>query len=255
MRGTEVVPLVLKIDTKYQGEWQGFAPRTKNIVSEIKAGSPAEKAGLAPGDQVVALNGLEMPSMPAVIDYLQQNKDKPMAVSILRDGQPKEFTITPAQSPEDGKYRIGFVASPQLHVDKLSLPDAFRHSLEDNKKFSQLIFTLLQKLVEQKVSLKQMDGPIGIGRAVTSAVQQPTPEARAVDLTRLMAMISLNLGIFNLLPIPILDGGLILLTTIEGLMRRDISQRLKERIYQTAFVFLLIFAAVVIFNDVTKLMS
>jgi regulator of sigma E protease len=70
-----------------------------------------------------------------------------------------------------------------------------------------------------------------------------------------MAMISLNLGIFNLLPIPILDGGLILLTTIEGLMRRDISQRLKERIYQTAFVFLLIFAAVVLFNDVTKWMS
>jgi regulator of sigma E protease len=67
-----------------------------------------------------------------------------------------------------------------------------------------------------------------------------------------MSLISLNLGIFNLLPIPILDGGLILLTTIEGVMRREINQRLKERIYQTAFVALLIFAVVVIFNDVTK---
>jgi regulator of sigma E protease len=71
----------------------------------------------------------------------------------------------------------------------------------------------------------------------------------------LMSLISLNLGIFNLLPIPILDGGLILLTTIEGLMRREINQRLKERIYQTAFVALLIFAVVVIFNDVTKWMG
>ena len=254
MRGTNVEHLTLKVDKNYQGPWQGFDPRTKNIVSEFTPDSPAEKAGLKRGDQVVALNGVDMPSMQAVVDYLQQNKDKPLVVNVLRDGQAKALTVVPTLS-DDGKYRIGFIASTPLHVDQLSFPDAFRQSLEDNKKFSQLIFTLLQKLIEKKVSLKQMDGPIGIGRAVTQAVQQPTFADKTVSLVTLMAMISLNLGIFNLLPIPILDGGLILLTTIEGVMRRDISQRLKERIYQTAFVFLLIFAAVVIFNDVTKWMS
>jgi regulator of sigma E protease len=196
-----------------------------------------------------------MPSMQAVINFLQANKDKPVVVRILRNGQAKEFTMTPALSDSDGKYRIGFSSTGAIHVDQLSFPEAFKQSVQENKRFSQLIFTLLQKLVERKVSLRQMDGPIGIGRAVSSAVQQPTPAAKAVNLITLMAMISLNLGIFNLLPIPILDGGLILLTTIEGIMRRDISQRLKERIYQTAFVFLLVFAAVVLFNDVTKWMS
>jgi regulator of sigma E protease len=219
-------------------------------VSEFTPDSPAEKAGLKRGDQVVALNGVDMPSMQAVVDYLQQNKEKPLVVNVLRDGQAKDLTVTPLLS-DDGKYRIGFIASTPLHVDQLSLPDAFRQSLEDNKKFSQLIFTLLQKLVEKKVSIRQMDGPIGIGRAVTSAVQQPTLAEKTVSLVTLMAMISLNLGIFNLLPIPILDGGLILLTTIEGIMRRDFSERLKDRIYLTAFVFLLIFAAVVLFNDVS----
>jgi regulator of sigma E protease len=93
-----------------------------------------------------------------------------------------------------------------------------------------------------------MEGPIGIARASGDAARQPgwTP------LLLLMAMISLNLGIFNLLPIPILDGGIILLLCIETVMRRDISIRIKERIYQTAFVFLVLFAAVVIYNDLMK---
>ena len=93
-----------------------------------------------------------------------------------------------------------------------------------------------------------MEGPIGIARATGEAAREPgwTP------LLGLTAMISLNLGIFNLLPIPILDGGVILLLAIEGVMRREINVRVKERIYQTAFVFLLLFAAVVIYNDIMK---
>ncbi len=93
-----------------------------------------------------------------------------------------------------------------------------------------------------------MEGPIGIARASGQAASQPgwTP------LLGLMAGISLNLGIFNLLPIPILDGGMILMLTMEGLLRRDISLRIKERIYQTAFVFLVLFAVVVIYNDIVK---
>jgi regulator of sigma E protease len=93
-----------------------------------------------------------------------------------------------------------------------------------------------------------MEGPIGIARASGEAASQPgwTP------LLALMAGISLNLGIFNLLPIPILDGGMILMLAVEGLLRRDISLRIKERIYQTAFVFLVLFAVVVIYNDIVK---
>jgi regulator of sigma E protease len=103
-------------------------------------------------------------------------------------------------------------------------------------------------MIERQTSIKQMEGPIGIARASGDAARQPgwTP------LLGLMAMISLNLGIFNLLPIPILDGGFILLLIIEAVLRRDISIHIKERIYQTAFVFLLLFAAVVIYNDLMK---
>ncbi len=97
--------------------------------------------------------------------------------------------------------------------------------------------------------MKQIDGPIGIAGAAGQAAQAQGWS----PLMELTAMISLNLGIFNLFPIPIMDGGVILLLLIEGLMRRDISMRIKERIYQAAFVFLLLFAVMVLYNDLGKL--
>jgi regulator of sigma E protease len=135
-----------------------------------------------------------------------------------------------------------------MKVEKLPFSKALSVSLQENKRYSMLIVELVRKMIEHKVSIKQMEGPIGIARASGDAARQPgwTP------LLQLMAMISLNLGIFNLLPIPILDGGIILLLIIESVMRRDISIHIKERIYQTAFVFLLLFAAVVIYNDLMK---
>jgi regulator of sigma E protease len=135
-----------------------------------------------------------------------------------------------------------------VYVDKLSFAQALNLSLEENKKYSLLIVDLVHKMVERKVSIKQLDGPIGIARASGEAAREPgwTP------LLGLMAMISLNLGILNLLPIPILDGGRILELMVESIMRRDISLRIKERIYQTAFVFLVLFFVVVIYNDLMK---
>ena len=111
-----------------------------------------------------------------------------------------------------------------------------------------LILELVQKLVQRKVSLRTVEGPIGIGRAAGQAAS----EKGWTPLLELTAAISLNLGIFNLLPIPILDGGVILLLAVEGLMGRDISLNIKERIYQAAFVFLVLFAVMVIYNDLAK---
>ena len=110
-----------------------------------------------------------------------------------------------------------------------------------------MILDLAKKLVQHKISLKVVSGPIGIAQEAGYAAQQGL-----MPLTELTAGISLNLGIFNLLPIPILDGGVILFLLIEGLMRRDISMNIKERVYQAAFVFLVLFAVMVIYNDLMK---
>ena len=228
--------------------WSADQPST---ITHVEPGMPAAKAGIQVGDEIVALNGTTVHSMDAVLHFLQQNKDKPVDTTVLRKGQRVSLTITPVQTDVDGQkmYRIGIGHSEPVRVLKLPLSAAFSRSLADNKRYSQLIVDLVGKLIERKVSMKQIDGPISIARVSGEMVQQPgwTP------ILSLLAAISLNLGIFNLLPIPIMDGGVILLLLLEGLMRRDISLRIKERIYQAAFVFLLLFAAMVIYNDLGKL--
>jgi regulator of sigma E protease len=156
--------------------------------------------------------------------------------------------LSNSEDPSEKRYRIGFQNAHEMKVGSLSFPQAFQRSLEDNKKTSLLILELVQKLVTRKVSIRTIEGPIGIGRAAGQAAS----EKGWTPLLGLTAAISLNLGIFNLLPIPILDGGVILLLAVEGLMRRDISLAIKERIYQAAFVFLVLFAAMVIYNDLAK---
>ncbi len=229
----------------------GWEPEQTINVAELEPDMPALKAGLKVNDRIVALNGQPVRARLAIRHYLQQNGAKPVDVTVLRGGQEMHFTMVPVEKEENGQkgFWLGFLMSgPPSRVEKLPFPKAFSMSLQENKRYSLLIVDLVRKMVERKVSIKQMEGPIGIARATGDAARQPgwTP------LLGLTAMISLNLGIFNLLPIPILDGGVILLLLIESVMRRDISIRIKERIYQTAFVFLILFAAVVIYNDLMK---
>ena len=227
----------------------GWVPDQPITVTELEPDMPAAKAGLKLGDDIIAINGLPMRSLFNVIQYLQHNGSNPVDVTAVRSGQQVHLTMTPVQTVEGSQksFRLGFRSEP-VNVDKLPFAQALNRSIEENKKYSVLIVDLVRKMLEHKVSIKQMEGPIGIGRATGEAARQPgwTP------LLSLVAMISLNLGVFNLLPIPILDGGIIMLLIIESIMRRDISIRIKERIYQTAFVFLILFFAVVIYNDLMK---
>jgi len=186
-----------------------------------------------------------MPALAAMIETLKVTKDKPITLTVLRDGQEKTFTVQPVLY--DKSYRIG-IGSLQMKVKTLPFAEAFQLSLHENRQNALLILELVKKMAQRKISMRSIEGPIRIGQAAGEAARRKgwTP------LMSLTAAISLNLGIFNLLPIPILDGGVILFLLIEGLMRRDISMNIKERVYQAAFVFLVLFAVMVIYNDLMK---
>ena len=224
----------------------GWAPKAKKVmITDLAEGMPAEKAGLKEGDQILSVDGKPVPALAAMVDSLKVTKDRPIAITVLRDGQQKTFTVQPMLS--DKWYRIG-IGSMETKVKTLPFAAAFSLSLHENQQNALLILELVKKMVERKMSVRSIEGPIRIGQAAGEAARSKgwTP------LMELTSAISLNLGIFNLLPIPILDGGVILFLLIEGVMRRDISMNIKERVYQAAFVFLVLFAAMVIYNDLMK---
>jgi regulator of sigma E protease len=229
----------------------GWSPEQSIVVADVDPGMPAAKAGLKEGDEIVSVDGKAVRVIDALIDNLQETKDRVVDVEVLRGDKHLTFKLQPILADTEDKqkrYRVGFESTAKMKVGKLPVIAAFQRSVEDNKRYSLVLLELIQKMVQRKVSMKQVEGPIGIGSAIGHAVT----EKGWTPLLGLTAGISLNLGIFNLLPIPILDGGVILLLLIEGLMRRDISLHIKERIYQAAFVFLVLFAVTVIYNDIVK---
>ena len=230
----------------------GWFPQEPVMIGDLEPNMPAARVGLREGDKIVVMDHQPVTSIQAMIQSLQQSKNKPITLEVLRAGETLTFTATPVLADtgdaKEKHYRLGFKNAPETKVIHLSLPQAFSHSLADNKRYSVILLELVGKLVQRKISLKTVSGPIGIAQQAGAAAQ----EKGWLPLLALTAGISLNLGIFNLLPIPIMDGGVILLLFIEGLMRRDISMPIKERIYQAAFVFLVLFAAMVIYNDIAK---
>jgi regulator of sigma E protease len=230
----------------------GMVPKEPAFIATmIEADMPAEKAGIKVGDQILTVNGQEVPATDALVDMMAHTKDQPLDIVILRNGQKLNFTVRPklaaGNPPGEMRYRIGLASNP-TKVIQLPFAQAVRKSARECVQNSSLILELLRKMIAGKISIRQVDGPIGIGSAVGSAAR----EEGWTPLLFVSAIISLNLGVMNLLPIPILDGGVILLLIIESLMQKDISLRIKERIYQAAFVFLVLFAVTVIYNDIVK---
>jgi regulator of sigma E protease len=221
-------------------------------VDQTVPDSPAEHAGLQVGDAIQAVDGHVFHTLDPLVDYLQAGQGKAIALTVLRNGA----TLPPLvvkPTLQDTQWRIGFVAVPPADPPIHEKPMTFGEAVNESRDFcatgSTMIIEVVQKLLTRKASVKQLAGPVGIAHAAGQAAQTKYWAPKF----ELAAEISLNLGILNLMPFPILDGGLILLLLIESALRHDISIVVKERIYQAAFVVLVMFFVYVSFNDVAKL--
>jgi regulator of sigma E protease len=265
-RNGQSIPLTLNIRNPrntddFDLESLGFVPKMQSApvtVQLVEPSMPAAAAGIQSGDQIVSIDGRSLHSVAAIAKYLQEQDGHPTELVVRRGAntshpQTLYLKLQPvvADSGNGTKgYRIGFQGSdPPFQVQQLPLNQALRQSVKFNAKNSSLILEVLRRMLTRHMAVQNLSGPIGIARETGLAASQPGWQ----PIIGLMAIISLNLGIFNLLPIPILDGGVILLLLIEEVIRRDLNQRFKERIYQAAFVGLLIFFAFVMFNDISKL--
>jgi len=226
----------------------GLLPVLRTVVRGFTAStSPALAAGMKPGDEIIRVNGFDVRTTEhEVRQVIQEATEKTIPITVLRGGKELELQVAPEL--KDGRKMIGIeYALPTVHV-KLGPIDAFKKSVQSNKENAALIFQVFGRLIRREASLKQLNGPVGI-----VAISGQAYQAGFATLLTFMALISLNLGVLNIMPIPILDGGVILLLIIESLLGRDLSLRMKERIVQTSFVFLLMLTVIVLYNDVVKL--
>ena len=230
--------------------YAGWSQQAEIQVVEVSPGMPAEKAGLLPGDLLLSANGELIRSRYKLQEVIRASDGKPVDIDFIRNGKRRSVIIQPVYSQEEKRWMIGVAPDQRIIYTSLSLPEAISESVRQNLRGATLIYEFLRGIVAQRMSAKSLDGPIRIAQLSGDAARQG-PYA----YVNLMAAVSLNLAIINLLPIPILDGGVILLLLLEMLMRRDLSMPVKEVVFKFGFVFLLMVMAFVIYNDIAKMMS
>ena len=224
------------------------------VIKQPVSNSPVAKAGLQGGDSILAVDGHAFHTVLSLLDYLQTGKGKPVTLTVARNGVTlPPVVINPAQDSKDSKWRLGFMPNPPTYPPVRLQPMSFSDAVAESRDFcsgnSLLILEVLQKLLTHNAPVSEISGPVGIAQVAGQAAETKEWSPKF----GLAASISLNLGIVNLLPFPILDGGMILFLLIEGTIRRDININVKERIYQGAFVVLVGLFAFLIINDVSHL--
>ena len=247
-----VLAILLMWGVLYQGTAVPVAGAAMHPqVRDVVPGDPADLGGIEAGDVILAIDG-EPVSQEQLLARIGRSAGTPLSLTVRRRGGTEERTeevrVTPVQREESAVIGVGLWPT-EMRVVEPGLVEAFRMSLARNYEWSGLIFNTLGGLLTAETSPRQLVGPIGIAQLSGAA-----SEAGWLQLFSLMAMISLNLGILNLLPIPVLDGGHILVLGLEGVARRDFSARVKERMLQTGYVALLVLMGTVIYMDLTRIL-
>jgi regulator of sigma E protease len=211
-------------------------------VGRVTEGSPAALAGVKPGDKIISVAGREVSQLMDMQEQLEKFSKTKVTVGIDRAGEKLALTL-PAASGSDPLRGI----FPPTEVRKLAFVPAVRDSIDQNIKMVRYAWIVISRLFKMQGSVKEFSGPIDIAR-ISGEMLRTGWKA----VVYLMAGISLQLGIMNLLPIPVLDGGHIAILAVEGVARRELSIAVKERVQQIGFAMLAALMLVVLYNDVIK---
>ena len=216
--------------------------------------SPASQAGLQRGDKAISINGETVGSVDNFKELIQKHKENPINLVVVRNNETKQITLQ-AKIGEDGKALIGTGLSNQsLDREKASISQAAAFAVNTNLEIIRLTGRVFGQLFAGERSVKDagVAGPIGIVQIISQVVT----DQGFIGLVSILALISLNLGVFNLLPIPMLDGGQIAVLAIEGflaLFGLTLSMAIKEKIQLAGLAIILLLMVTVIFFDVSRL--
>ena len=260
-RNGQLVPLTITpVSHTEDGETAGFVDFLPDygdvpvVLREVTPDSPASEAGLKVGDQVLAIGGQPVKSAEQVTRFVSEHKSEPITLTVKREGRQMDVTATARKLP-DGKERLGIGPTEDIPLNRVGVIGAAKYAVNTNLELLRLTGKALGQFFSgQRSARNTLSGPVGIYKAAASSVEKNGWDG----LFTMLAFLSLNLGIFNLLPIPVLDGGAIFLMLIEGLLAivgMKISMQVRDRIQQVGFVMVLLLMVFVISNDILKMFS
>ncbi|WP_456397312.1 RIP metalloprotease RseP [Desulfurobacterium sp.] len=247
--GKEIdVAIKTGIDNKTGVGTVNIVPALKPVIGQIVKGSPAEKAGLEKKDVILKINGKEIRNWNQVVDEIKNSNGKEITLEILRKEKKLTIKVKPEYNKKYKKYVIGIVPEIDQTFIKYPFPEAIKMGIKEFISQSTLFFTFLKKLITGNASVKSLGGPIMIAQVAGKAAK-----AGLSSFLYFMGFISLQLGYFNLLPLPVLDGGLIVMFLIEWIRGRALSPQFRERFQQIGFALLGILMILVFYNDIMRL--
>lgn len=234
--------------TRYELGDIGVGPLARPQILQVNPGSPAERGGLRTGDVVLAARGDRGLSREQIIERINGSANQELQMIVERDGAELPITVIPAGAPGSGLIGIGLSPWETRRIDPTMI-EALQMSVQENWESTLLIGRTLRGLFTADTPVRQLMGPVAIAEMSGNAAA-----VGWIAIFNLMAMLSLNLGLINLMPVPVLDGGHIAILAVEGLARRDLSLRVKERMLTAGAVAIVLLMVTVIFNDIARLL-
>ena len=257
-RGEIVIPAGTASGPTRQAYVVALEPYSPPVIGLLSPGAPAAKAGLQVGDSIVRVGGEPVATFGDLVTRVSASAGKPIDLDVIRDAVPLHLTVEPVPTvipSSDGKGkrtvgRIGAGAREMVRHEPLSFGQAFVEGARDTKEMAGSIFAILGGLIKRDIAMDQLGGPIMIAQQAASAAQAGMPA-----LLGLLALLSINLAVLNLLPIPVLDGGQVLLQVAESVKGSPFSARTRQYILGTGVALVLLLMLVVSYNDILRLFS
>jgi len=226
----------------------GWYPEIPATVGQLRKGYPASKAGLMEGDKIVSMNGNPITHWNQMSAIVKRNEGKEIQISVERDGNLLNKTLTPIKDEASGQVVMGVSMGQKTVFKRYGLIEAVKKGFAKTFELTRLTLDVLKQMLTLNLSLKSLGGPIMIAQLTGQAAHSGMG-----DLISLMAFLSLQLAIMNLLPVPVLDGGWLLFLGIEAILGKPLNQKGMQIAQTIGFAALMTLFVVVSYNDVLRL--
>ncbi len=228
----------------------GLAPAQAAVVGALSPGMPAQQAGLQVGDRILSIDGENIASWYDLKSIIQQAEGDNQYFLVERNGQQLEIAIVPIRRDGESEFLIGIAPQVETIFKRFALKEALGQGVARSRELIELTLLFIQKLVLGKVSSRNIGGPITVVQVAGQAAQTDLASILSV-----LAFLSIQLGILNLFPIPILDGGHLLFGVFELIFRRPLSLRVREIAQQIGLLFIVLLMALAFYNDILRIFN